>query len=505
MCDKKNVLIIGGGLGGLFTGAFLSKENCKVTVLEKNTIIGGGLQTFSRFGHRFETGMHILGGFKKGGVLNKMCSYLGVMDSLKIVELDRDCMDSLTYMEDGKTYKIAMGRENFIESFASEFPAERENLKRYVDKMYELTEEVDLFYLRPEKDNFFLHSEMFLWPADKFISHFIKDEKLCSILSYMNPLYGGVKGHTPAYVHALINVFYIEEESRFVGGSQQLADALADVIRKNGGEVLAGNPATHINVEGQQIANVEAADGKRYEADVYISAIHPCSMLDIIDEHAFNKAYRSRLREIPNSNSAFLTFIVFNEKTFRYINHNCYYQQDYDMSWTHGEYNDDTWPTGFLYITPPSKDGIYADTMIINGVMNFDDVEKWRDTKHGARGADYDEWKLKHQEKILDKMEQLHPGFRKCIKHVFSASPLTFLDYYNTKDGSIYGYGKDSENITYSQISIFTKLKNLYLTGQNVNLHGICGVPLTAINTAEAIVGRNVVLNKINECEANRG
>lgn len=32
---KQKAVIIGGGLGGLFTGAFLSKEGVEVTVLEK--------------------------------------------------------------------------------------------------------------------------------------------------------------------------------------------------------------------------------------------------------------------------------------------------------------------------------------------------------------------------------------------------------------------------------------------------------------------------------------
>ena len=43
---KQQVVIIGGGLGGLFTGAILSKEGFCVTILEKNAMIGGGLQTF---------------------------------------------------------------------------------------------------------------------------------------------------------------------------------------------------------------------------------------------------------------------------------------------------------------------------------------------------------------------------------------------------------------------------------------------------------------------------
>jgi all-trans-retinol 13,14-reductase len=40
------------------------------------------------------------------------------------------------------------------------------------------------------------------------------------------------------------------------------------------------------------------------------------------------------------------------------------------------------------------------------------------------------------------------------------------------------------------------------MTGQNVNLHGFCGVPLTAINTAEAIVGINKIVDKINAYDA---
>ena len=50
-----------------------------------------------------------------------------------------------------------------------------------------------------------------------------------------------------------------------------------------------------------------------------------------------------------------------------------------------------------------------------------------------------------------------------------------------------------------SQLPIWTKVKNLLLTGQNINLHGICGVPLTAVNTVEALVGRDQLLTKINQ------
>ena len=55
--NNNDMIIIGGGLGGLTTGALLAKEGWQVTVLEKNHIVGGGLQNFSRHGIHFDTGI----------------------------------------------------------------------------------------------------------------------------------------------------------------------------------------------------------------------------------------------------------------------------------------------------------------------------------------------------------------------------------------------------------------------------------------------------------------
>jgi all-trans-retinol 13,14-reductase len=118
---NNDIIIIGGGLGGLFTGAFLSKEGYKVTILEKNTTIGGGLQTFKRNGHTFDTGMHVLGGFHQGGTLNKICTYLDIMDKLSIREEDKDCFDTITYLSDNKTYKMVQGKEAFANNLSKYF------------------------------------------------------------------------------------------------------------------------------------------------------------------------------------------------------------------------------------------------------------------------------------------------------------------------------------------------------------------------------------------------
>ncbi|MDL2257263.1 FAD-dependent oxidoreductase, partial [Bacteroidales bacterium OttesenSCG-928-I14] len=348
-------------------------------------------------------------------------------------------------------------------------------------------------------DSIFTHSKEFLWAADELISNHINNPKLRDLLAYMNPLYGGIAGHTPAYIHALINVLYINGSSMFNDGSQQLADRLAEIITNAGGEVLSSKQVAKISVENKTISYVETSKGEKYEADIYISAIHPSILLEMITPNSFPKSYSGRLSEIPNSYSAFKAYIKFKEKTFPYINHPCYYQEDYGMVWKHGIYDEEFGPKGFMYLTPPSENqGEYAKRMIVNCIMDYEVVRKWENSSVGRRGKEYEEWKEKYLNLILDKLELLHPGFKDNIDYAFASSPLTIRDYYGVKDGALYGFQKDCKNIMLSQISPFTKVKNLLLTGQNINLHGICGVPLTAIETTEAIIGHGVLIDKIN-------
>ena len=88
---------------------------------------------------------------------------------------------------------------------------------------------------------------------------------------------------------------------------------------------------------------------------------------------------------------------------------------------------------------------------------------------------------------------------RSCIKSVYSASPLTIRDFYNQKEGAIYGVKKDCNNRMQSYIPIHTKLKNLLLTGQNINVHGMVGTPLTSVKTCGELLGLEYLLNRINQ------
>lgn len=497
---KKEVVIIGGGLGGLLSGAILSKEGYRVTVLEKNKTIGGGLQCFKHKDTLFETGMHILGGFSPSGSLYKICTYLGIMDKMEIKHTDSDAMDSITYAEDHRTFVLPRGKEAFTCYLQMQFPDEALNIKKYMDAMYRVSEEVDLFYLRSSNNSIFSHSDEFLMPIDDFIAKYIRDRRLRDILAYMNPMYGGIAGHTPVFIHAMINVLYIEGSSQFVGGSQQMADRLADVIIQNGGEVHAGDPVVKIEIKEKEVTGVLTKAGMRYAAEWYISDVHPEMLFKLTGPGAFPRHYMSRISTIPNSYSSFSVYIKFKEGKQPFVNHPRYFQEQYGSIWNLGEYDEATFPKGFMYITPPSHEqGLWADRMIVNCIMPFQAVRQWEDTTLGHRGEAYKKWKENTKNSVLRKLELLHPGFKDTVEWTLASSPLTIRDYYGVKEGALYGHMCDCKNLMLSQMPIATKIRNLLLTGQNVNLHGICGVALTALETAEALVGKNCILEKLNK------
>ena len=190
--NRRTVVVIGGGMGGLFTAAFLSREGYRVTVLEKNSVIGGGLQTFRRYGLGFETGMHILGGIRPGGPMHKVCHYLGLLDKLAIRDVDHDCMDQVMYASDGMVYRVPEGKEAFISYFSKLFPEEAAGIRAYVEALHDMVDEIDFFHLRPTNEHVYTHSESFMWAANRFVAHYVRHPKLRDVLSYMNPMFGGV-------------------------------------------------------------------------------------------------------------------------------------------------------------------------------------------------------------------------------------------------------------------------------------------------------------------------
>ena len=72
---KYDTIVVGGGIAGLTSAAFLAKNNQNVLLIEKNHELGGLVNTFSRNGFCFEAGVRAL---EDAGIIFPMLENLGI-------------------------------------------------------------------------------------------------------------------------------------------------------------------------------------------------------------------------------------------------------------------------------------------------------------------------------------------------------------------------------------------------------------------------------------------
>ena len=270
----------------------------------------------------FETGIHYVSGFSHNQVLSKLFNYLNVLDNLNLKDLDTDAFDIMHIGEDNQKYKLGSGEVNFIDGLCEHFPDERENLERYIESINQLSKKFYLFNLEPRKTELYSMEDELVQPVGEYIDQFFTNKKLKRIIAWNNSLYAGIYDKTPAFVHILITRFYLEGATRFIDGPQQLADSMVNIIKTAGGEVFTSSEVVHIDVIDKTVKGIKIADGRIFEAENYISAIHPSTTLEMIDSEQVQKSYLHRITSLKNTTSVFTVFITFKEKSFPYINSN---------------------------------------------------------------------------------------------------------------------------------------------------------------------------------------
>ena len=497
----KKCIIIGSGLGGLSTGVILAKNGYDVTILEQSGQIGGCLQCFQRDGVKFETGMHFIGSLDDGKVLSNYLNYLEIKDKIVVDKLDNNAYDIVSL--NGEKFAFPNSREAFIERFSGRFPDQRENLKRYCDLIEQVAELSPYRNLKLlDDDNFFKSNELLFKSINEIIDATITDPLLRNVLVGNISLYSAEFDKTPFAMHAFIFDFYNNGAYRIVGGSDTIAKALSDVLLQHGGKIHTRQKVTKIIVENKIATGVLTADGQYYAADVVVSDINPKQLIDIVDNTAFNEAYKSRIRDIKNTTSVFSLYLRFKDEAMPYLNSN-FYGFRTDSPWKMIGNVDEKWPNGYLYMHHcHEKNPKFAKSGVILSYMSIDALSKWNDTKIGRRGADYERFKQEMADRLLDSVENDFPDLRDKIADYHAATPLTYRDYTSTPDGSIYGLAKDVNKGIAGRVSFRTKVPNLFLVGQNINSHGMLGVLVGTMNVCTQLIGEQEVRRQI--IEANK-
>ncbi|MDR1980860.1 MAG: NAD(P)/FAD-dependent oxidoreductase [Tannerellaceae bacterium] len=493
--NRYDVIIIGSGLGGLVCAATLSKEGYHVCVLEKNSTPGGCFQSFKRNGRLLDTGIHYIGGMDEGEVLRQYFTYFGIQEQLKLKRMDEEAFDIIRY--DGEEYHYAMGYGRFVETLARRFPGEKGAIRQYVAILDGIGRTISVDQLKKGtlSTGAFEHFSTSAWER---ITALTPNRRLQQVLSSPALLYGGEQATSTFYHHAMITDSYLKGAYRFVDGSMQVVDALSGAIRRHGGTIMTEAEVTRLYLSGDRVQSVEVNGTERLEATHVISSIHPATTMQLVEKTPLiRKAYLSRLSGLPNSYGLLSVYLIQKKNTTPYRNHNLFVYAR-DNVWYNTLHPEDTAINcSLVTMQPSSADERYTDVICLLTPMYIAELRQWENTTVERRGDGYRQFKERKAREMISFVERYEPSINRHTEAVYTVTPLTYRDYTGTPDGSAYGIMKNYNQPLVTIIPNRTRIANLLLAGQNLNVHGALGVTLTSMLTCAELLGTDYLAKRI--------
>ena len=188
-------------------------------------------------------------------------------------------------------------------------------------------------------------------------------------------------------------------------------------------------------------------DERTYEGDIVISANHPAVTMQLVRDH-IRSAYLLRIETLSNSPGAFTVYAKLRPGTIRHLRHSIFVNNDFM---------------------------IHFGDEVVDGFARSLDIVTFREMP-GNRES--------YAEELIRKAAVQLPGLPEAIEKYWTSTPKTWERYTGTPGGSAYGIRKNS---TADFLAPQTPLPWLFLTGQNLGLHGILGTSVSALNTCNTI------------------
>lgn len=486
---KYDAVIIGSGLGGLECAHILSKAGMSVLLLERGTQAGGCLQSYRRLGLAFDTGFHYVGGLDEGQSLHSAFRHLELL-RLPWQRLDNH-FDRITI--GNQTFSFAQGYDAFVETLTVAFPAERDALNRYADMLKQCGEQ-QFDALNPQPGESSVLSRLFETSAYQYLTETFHDPLLINVLCGTSLKMELRKESLPLFTFAHGNGSFIESSWRLKGDGSLIVNSLADGIRMHGGEIICNTEVRELVEKDGKLVHAVCSNGEIYEGNIFISNIHPAVTCNLVKQSSrMKKVYRSRITHLENTFGMFTVSLRIKPQTLRYFNWNQYIYKEPDVWAFHLKNNP---VSGVLVSCRIPEDGSkYVQQVDLLTPMNWSECERWSHTEVGRRGEDYKAMKKRVADECITLAERFIPGLRDRITGCYTSTPLTYRNYTLTPEGSAYGLRKDFRNPMITLLSPRTPIPNLLLTGQNLMLHGLHGVTMTALFTCAEVLGKEPIWN----------
>lgn len=511
-----DAVVIGAGLGGLSTAAFLATNGRRTLVLEHNQVVGGCSQVFRRRGNKYEfdVGVHYIGDCAPGGTVDRLMHGLGLQDRIEFAELDPDGFSTITLP--GVSFRVPRGWQAYEDRLAATFPDEERGVRRCVSTLRTVAEEI-----RSGRPDGLRHAvtrvgrlRSTLWwglrPLASLYDACVLSQEARTVIAGESGDYGTPSSKAPVALHAGFLDHYLKAGAYYPkGGGQVIAARLTEVIGAHGGAVRTKARVGRILLEDGRAVGVRLADGEEIHAPVVVSnADIRRTYLELVGREELPKRLRRKaegfrmalplfslylavdfdVRErLPNS-----TNWIYPHADIEAIYADAYAGRvpaEVPVFMTSGTLKD---PDGG-HTAPPGHSTLELMTIAPADHGTWGVGEGPVAGERYSRGQAYLAVKEKLAEAVLDTASLVIPDLREHIVYRDASTPITQERFTLSTGGACYGLEMTLDQLGPFRPDVATPIPGLYLTGASTrHQHGIVATLNGGAGTAGAILGRDL-------------
>lgn len=462
---KQSVLVIGSGFAGLSAATSLAEKGFKVKIVEKNTAIGGRARKFTASGFTFDMGPSW---YWMPDVFEQYFQKFGKRVS-HYYELER--LDP--------SYKVVYSKEEQVDIPASIESLERlfesfetgagQQLRRFLQQAaYKYQVGINQLVYKPGRSLREFASPQLLFDVlrmdvfqsmSKHVRKFFSNEKLIQLMEFPVLFLGALPENTPA-LYSLMNYADMALGTWYPkGGMYKIVEAMADLAREKGVEILTGYEVTGINSTNGLISTVTTSQGE-LKADIVVAGAdyhHVETKLLPQKYRNYTDSYWDKRVMAPSS---LIYYLGVNKRLENLLHHNLFFDTDFKPH-AHNIYTEPAWPENPLfYVSVTSKtDPTVAPTgcenvfILIPVAPGLEDTEDIRDH--------YYQLVMNRLENMTGQAIKEHVIYKRSFAH------RDFISDYHSFKGNAYGLANTLKQTAILKPSLKNKkLKNLYYTGQ---------------------------------------